>query len=86
MGLRLGTGARIAVANIDLAHQIKPRRRRVAMRRLNLAIELLVAASLVDQRVDLRKRDVVLGRPAQRFLTLRTDQKRRVWALHQWRR
>src|SRR5271167_4363946 len=56
------------------------------MRRLTLAIERLVAPRLIDGRVDLRERDVVLGGPARRFLTLRADQERRVRALHQRRR
>jgi len=58
----------------------------VPLRRLNLAIGCLVAPRLLDRRVDLRERDVVLGRPTQRFLALRADQEGRVRALQQGRR
>ena len=84
--MRLGAGAHIAVAHVDLAHQIEPPHRRVPVRRLNLAIECLVMPCLVGRRVDLRERDVVPCRPAQRFLALCAGQERRVRSLHQRRR
>jgi hypothetical protein len=46
--VRFLSGGRIALANVDLAHQIEPRRRLVSMRKLHLAIKRLVAPRLID--------------------------------------
>src|SRR5260370_24867687 len=75
----LRAGALIAVGHVNLAHQIKPRHRRVAVCRLNFAIERLISLCLVDHRVDLREWDIVLRCPPQRLFALRADQEWRAW-------
>jgi hypothetical protein len=52
---------------------------------LNVAIEQLIALAVLDQSVDLRKRNVMLGRKAKRVLALGTHQERRMRFLHQGR-
>src|SRR6516165_3962039 len=54
-------------------------------RSLNVAVELLIALTVLDQSVDLRKRNVVLGRKAKRFLTLGAHQEGRMRFLHEGR-
>ena len=55
------------------------------MRCLHLAVKRLIARRLFYYRVDLRERNVVLRRPAQGFLALRANEKRRVRVLHERR-
>src|SRR5262249_56132078 len=55
------------------------------MRCLHLAVKRLIALRLLYHRVDLRERNVVLRRPAQGFLALGADEKRRGRVLHERR-
>lgn len=83
---RFGTARRVAFGDVDLAHQIKPRGRCMAVRALDVAIQRRVPPGRLDRRVDLGERDVVLSRPAQRFFALCADQERWMLALPQRRR